>query len=107
MKVWLDDKCNEDCDRRTPAGWIGCETALQACRLIKRGDVTHISFDHDLGEKSASGYVVACYIEKLAALGKLNGFPEWDVHSSNPTGSAYIKHAMRSAERFFNRLRKT
>lgn len=51
MKLWLDDQINDpDCPaRKPPAEFIGVCTALQACRLIKKGKVEYISFDHDLG----------------------------------------------------------
>lgn len=102
MKIWLDDLCNDkDTDRFTPEGFIGCQTALQACRLIKTGQVTYISFDHDLGnDQGFDGYLVARYIEKLAYFDKIPKL-RYDIHSSNPVGRDNIVRAMASAERYW------
>ena len=102
MKLWLDDQINDpDCPaRKPPVGFIGVCTALQACRLIKKGKVEYISFDHDLGDNVFSGYIVAKYCEKMAYLGKI-GRIEGDIHSANPQGKANIQAAMLSADRFW------
>lgn len=101
MKIWIDDMCDVDCDRKTPAGWIGCKTPLQACRFLKSGKVTHVSFDHDLGDDViGSGYTIARYVEKLAYNRKIPRL-SWSIHSSNPVGSKAIHQAMMNAEKFW------
>jgi hypothetical protein len=104
MKLWLDDQINDiNCpDRHLPDGYIGVNSALKAIKLLKQGNVSFISFDHDLGDNKFSGYIVAKYIEKYAYLGKLNKIG-WEIHSANPVGSNNIKQAMQSAERFWNK----
>lgn len=104
MKIWLDDQINDIAcaDRHTPEGYIGVDSALKAIKLIKKGNVSFISFDHDLGYNKFSGYIVAKYIEKYAFLGKLNKIG-WEIHSANPVGSNNIRTAMLSAERFWNK----
>jgi hypothetical protein len=82
--------------------------------MIGEYDITHISFDHDLGygNKNKTGYDVACYIEALAEaesnLKKHNveyvkvPHPTWEIHSRNPVGRKRIEQAMKSAERYWN-----
>ena len=112
MKIWLDDQIDnpEYPDRQTPAGWVGVKTALQACRLLRTGKVSHVSFDHDLGEGTngplMSGYIVAKFIEYGAyrhSRGMKYGIPylSWDVHSSNPVGRENIKRSMLHAQRLW------
>lgn len=96
MKLWLDDQIDDPAtpDRHTPEGWVGCKTALQACRILKTGKVTRISFDHDLGPSWAgTGYTVACFIEKYVYFGKVPPL-DWSIHSANPVGRDRIKSAM-------------
>jgi hypothetical protein len=44
MKVYLDD------ERTTPEGWHRVYWPDKAIALLKTGDVTQISLDHDLGD---------------------------------------------------------
>ncbi len=99
MKLYLDDV------RDIPEGWVGCRTALDAMATIAVGDITHISFDHDLGE-GLTGYDVAIFIEKLVHDGVMP-LPIWAVHSSNPVGRKRIEQAMKSAERFNDKNNNT
>lgn len=105
MKIWLDDQISDPDtpNRHTPEGWVGVRTALAACRLIKTGKVTEISFDHDLGPQLAgTGYLVARYIEHMAYLGLRP--PTWSIHSANPVGRDNITKAMESAFRHFHKV---
>lgn len=92
MRVWLDDvrPMPEDYD-------VWAKTADEAIDLIRGGEVTHISFDHDLGEYKDTGYAVAVYIELSARFNNLKPIT-WEVHSSNPEGTRRIKYAMTNAE---------
>lgn len=105
IKIFLDDQINDpSCPaRHPPIGWVGVDTALKACRLIRTGEVSHISFDHDLGLGKSSGYIVAKYIEKLAYLGKIKRM-SWDIHSANPVGALNIKLCMQRAEQFWDEM---
>ena len=44
MKVWLDD------ERGAPEGWMRVRWPDEAIALLKTGQVTHLSLDHDLGD---------------------------------------------------------
>ena len=83
MKVYLDD------ERATPPGWIRVYWPEEAIELLKTGNVTDISLDHDLGDdEHGTGYDVVLWIEESVIT---KGFqpPIMRVHSANP--SARIK----------------
>lgn len=106
IRLWLDDERNpQDPNIKKLFGTDGTEvwvkTVPEAIDLIKQGNVSHISFDHDLADPSGDGIVLARWIEEQAALGKLSRIP-WDVHSQSIVGRQNIKNAMMSAERFWS-----
>lgn len=84
MKVYLDD------ERKTPDGWVRCYWPEEVISLLKTGNVTVISLDHDLGEgreyeKPRTGKDVLVWLEEQV---KEHGFkpPQVWVHSMNPVG---------------------
>jgi hypothetical protein len=95
MKVWLDDV------RVMPEGFdVHCLDAKSCIERLSRGDITFISFDHDLGdEQGQTGYDVAKWVESAVYRGEIK-MPGWRVHSGNPVGAKNIVAAMRSAARF-------
>jgi hypothetical protein len=103
VKLWLDDQLDdpERPIRHTPVGWVGVKTPKEAIRLLKTGQVTEISFDHDLGESWwGNGYTVARFIEREAYFGRLQPI-EYSIHSANPIGAENIEKAMASALRWW------
>ena len=97
MRIWLDDV------RPMPEGfdaWLKCAEDILSILNRSRSIITHIDFDHDLGEGRMTGYDLAVQIEQMAQLHMLNPI-SWQVHSQNPVGSRLITMAMRSAERFW------
>jgi hypothetical protein len=79
MKVYLDD------ERPVPDGWIGVKNAQGAINLLKTGNVTDISLDHDLGLFDGdNGYVVICWIEEALHFKKIPK-PNITIHTSNPS----------------------
>lgn len=124
MKVYLDDM------RRTPEGWHRTYNAIETIDLIRTGQVTELSLDHDLGldlePKSApvgfngeeimnplnhNGYMVAAWLEAAVVKGWPEGipFPAITLHTDNPTGRknmlAAIKYAIRKLDCFPRRIR--
>lgn len=93
MRVWLDDTrpMPEDFD-------VHVKTAQEAIDLLKTGDVTMISLDHDLGENAGTGYDVACFIEQGAVLGTLKKLIVIS-HTANPVGYKNIGLALGTAFR--------
>ncbi|QDV62524.1 cyclic-phosphate processing receiver domain-containing protein [Crateriforma conspicua] len=77
MKVYLDD------ERETPAGWTRVYWPDEAIELLRTGQVTELSLDHDLGDDNrGTGYDVVTWIEEQVAT---NNFvpPKIKVHSAN------------------------
>ena len=97
MRIWLDDvrPMPSDFDKHV-------KTEQEAIDILKTGEVTHISFDHDLGEfENGTGYNVAKFIEANAYDGTIR-YLTWTIHSANPVGRQNIEAAMNAAERFWN-----
>ncbi len=106
MRVWLDDvRPAPRVDHLTMEDltWDHIvTTAPEAIELIETGEVTFISFDHDLGApEDGTGYDVAKYIEAQAAAGTIPPI-EYALHSANFVGRANIDAAMKSAWRFWD-----
>lgn len=97
MKLFLDDL------RHAPEGYdLHAFNAPAAIAVLQTGLVTHISFDHDLGDDvKGTGYTVACYIETAAVMGSLPKLT-WETHSMNPVGAARIRQAMTVADKIWS-----
>ena len=107
MKIWLDDI------RPIPEGYdFWAKNYYEMIGLLISGNVTFVSFDHDLGmlgnetilDPKNTGYEVAKVIEGLAS-GDGDFYIKpigWDIHSANPAGRRNIELAMKSAERFWS-----
>jgi len=97
MKIWLDD------ERSMPGAYnIHTKTAWEAIELLKQGEITVISLDHDLGPPEAgSGYDVAKWIEEQAFHQK-DQFPSLivNLHTDNPVGNQNMKYAIKNAEKY-------
>ena len=90
MKVYLDD------ERATPDGWTRVYWPSEAIELLKSGQVTEISLDHDLGDdERGTGYDVVLWIEERVAL---QGFipPKISVHSANVSARAKMEAGIRA-----------
>lgn len=80
MKVYLDDL------RPTPAGWIRVYWPDEAIALLKTGNVTHISLDHDLGDDvRGTGDDVVTWLQEQVFLHNMTP-PVITVHSDNASG---------------------
>jgi len=90
MKVYLDD------ERQTPDGWERVYWPEEAIELLKSGNVTEISLDHDLGDdERGTGYDVILWIEEAVVL---DGFvpPNIKVHSANSSARAKMELGIES-----------
>jgi hypothetical protein len=90
MKVYLDD------ERNTPSGWIRTYWPDEVIKLLKTGEVTEISLDHDLGDdERGTGYDVLLWIEENVVC---NGFipPKMKVHSANTSARHKMELAIKS-----------
>jgi hypothetical protein len=98
VKVWLDDL------REAPAGWVRVMTPEEAIELLRAGEVTELSLDHDLGldteEAERTGYGVLLWLEWQVAEERWSfPLPSIRVHSANPVGRARMERAIASIER--------
>jgi hypothetical protein len=68
VRVYLDDV------REAPDGWVRTYTGAQTVELLKTGEVTELSLDHDLGSdadgKELTGYAVLVWLEAEVARGR-------------------------------------
>jgi len=99
LKVYLDD------ERTTPEGWTRTYWPEDTIELLKQGNVSELSLDHDLGEEgpeARTGYDVVLWIEEQTAL---NGFipPKIKVHSSNSSAREKMESGIESINRFARR----
>lgn len=90
-KLWIDDV------RRPPDDTWHWETTIDGAKtyyMRHRDDLTHISFDHDLGWDTkrhdyTSTIELANEIERMSYEGKNKKF-EWTIHSMNPVGRQHL-----------------
>lgn len=90
MKVYLDD------ERATPDGWRRVYWPDEAILLLKTGQVTEISLDHDLGDDArGTGYDVVLWIEEAVIT---RGFvpPRMSVHSANSSARQKMEAGIRT-----------
>ncbi|MYM57888.1 hypothetical protein GTG28_01505 [Vibrio sp. OCN044] len=93
MKVYLDD------ERQTPDGWYRVYWPDEAIALLKQGNVTEISLDHDLGDdEHGTGYDVVLWIEEAVAT---QGFrpPVIRVHSANSSARQKMESGISNIKR--------
>lgn len=94
MKVFLDD------ERPVPEGWHLARWPEEVIVLLKTGEVTHLSLDHDLGDDTrGTGYDVVLWIEDAVAT---RGFcpPHISVHSANTSARLKMEQGIESIRRF-------
>ncbi len=95
IKVWLDDV------RPVPEGFdLWVKNSKEAIEALKKGGVSLISLDHDLGEESGTGYDVAKFIEEMAFRGDMSPM-EIRVHSANPVGAMNMMRCVKNARKFW------
>ena len=95
MFLWLDDI------RPMPdVADVHCKSAVSAWIVIKKERVDHISFDHDLGDDTLTGYWLARKIEEAAYRNEIEPM-SWSIHSANPVGRENIRRAMEQADRYW------
>lgn len=98
MKLFLDD------ERVPPPGWRLVRWPDEAIELLRTGQVTDISLDHDLGDDlRGTGYDVIVWIEVAVAT---QGFapPSITVHSANTSARVRMELGIASISRLARRL---
>ena len=89
MKIYLDD------ERVPPEGWILKRWPGEVIELLKLGQVTELSLDHDLGDdQRGTGYDVVLWIEEAVALREFKP-PKIRVHSANSSALQKMEAGIR------------
>lgn len=97
MKVFLDD------ERATPEGWVRTFWPEEVIALLKTGQVTELSLDHDLGDDAhGTGYTVLLWLEEQVAVhGMLP--PKIQVYSANSSARLKMAAAIGAINRYARR----
>jgi hypothetical protein len=96
MKVFLDD------ERVTPDGWVRVFWPEEVIALLKTGQVTELSLDHDLGDdEHGTGYTVLLWIEEQVAVHGMKP-PTIFVHSANSSARLKMEAAIATINRLAN-----
>ena len=92
IDLFLDDV------RPCPQGWICVRNYNDAIKFLieHEGEIRRMSFDHDLGLGTKSGYDVACWIEEQVVKTGYVAPERFSVHSQNPVGRDRIKSCCRA-----------
>jgi hypothetical protein len=90
LKVFLDDA------RVTPEGWVRAFWPEEVIELLKGGEVTELSLDHDLGDdEHGTGYTVLLWLEEQVAVHGMTP-PAIRVHSANSSARLRMEAAIAS-----------
>lgn len=93
MKLFLDD------ERPAPPGWRLVRWPDDVIDLLRGGEVTHLSLDHDLGDDDeGTGYDVILWIEEAVATSPFVP-PVITVHSANGPARKRMEAGIASIER--------
>jgi hypothetical protein len=97
MKVFLDD------ERPSPPGWRLVRWPDEAIELLRTGEVTELSLDHDLGDDArGTGYDVIVWIEVAVATREFAP-PAITVHSANTSARVRMELGIASIARLARR----
>jgi len=100
--VFLDD--NRPCpdERWTLVNW-----PQEAIDILKTGNVTHLSLDHDLGnDRRGKGYDVILWIEKQVATNDFKPPKVMLAHSSNESAKLKMRAGIRAIRKIYNQKLK-
>jgi hypothetical protein len=94
MKVYLDD------ERPTPPGWHRCYWPDEVIDLLRAGQISHLSLDHDLGDDDhGTGYDVLLWLEEQVVTNDLAIPSHMQVHSANSSAREKMNRAVGSIRR--------
>lgn len=97
MKIYLDD------ERKTPDGYTRCYWPEEVIEWIKKGNVTEVSLDHDLGDDDhGTEYDALLWIEEQVAVAGMIP-PKMYVHSSNSSAKHKMYLAIANIEKLAER----
>lgn len=98
VKLWHDDV------RPAPKGWVWAQNNADAMAILKTGEVTEISMDHDLGGDPRNGIFVAGNSQDGSGLDLVQWMVETinvpetiTIHSWNPDGARRMARVFNDA----------
>lgn len=92
LKLFLDDH------RPAPEGWALARSADEAIELLRRGEVTDLSLDYDLGDPHfGTGLDVLDWLETALAEKRLR-LPRLVAHSGSPLGRRRLENSIARIE---------
>jgi hypothetical protein len=90
LALFVDDRRNPP-----PGNWTIARTSAVAIAILAIGQVTYLSLDYDLGDKSPglrdSGLAVVEWLAARMAQDTTFVLPVWRIHSNNPEGSLQLR----------------
>ena len=107
MKIYLDD------ERQAPKGWVRTSDARSTINILKRGLVSHLSLDHDLGEETGIGYPIGCgydvllWIEEQVHTNPDFILPEIKIHTANPSARTKMELGLKSIKKHWKKNAST
>lgn len=100
--LWIDDQLDDSAtpERHTPPRWIGVKSSAEAIATVKKlGRPNRMSLDFDLGiGADGKNDTVESFLKWLADTYP-NDPPEYEIHSRNVVGVAWIDSFMKSWKR--------
>ncbi len=96
-RLWLDDQIHDPYapDRHVPEGFLGAATPQEAIDLVLlHGPPAFVDFDHDLGEGLDAKQFCKWLYENYP-----DSPPDFEVHSANMQGAAWIRSYVKSWQR--------
>jgi hypothetical protein len=104
VRVWLDDRRPP---HPKPDEWVWVRTPAEAIELLKTGEVSELSLDHDLGlldgEREETGYDVVTWIEEAVATRGFVPPQTIRVHSSNASAAPKMERGIEAIWRLAGR----
>jgi hypothetical protein len=86
---------------------VHARTSEQAIELLRTGEVTEISLDHDLGlwegEREVTGYDVILWLERAVATEGFVPPGTIRVHSANPSAASKMERGIAAIRRLEER----
>lgn len=95
VKLYVDDL------RTPPTGWLVARSVEEAVAVLRKGGVTHVSLDFDLGNpRFGTGLDVLDWLERAVELGQL-WLPRLQAHSGSTFGRLELEARINELSRRF------
>ncbi len=95
IKIYLDD------ERTPPENWILTTNVQDTIDVLKKGIVSDISLDHDLGFETECGYDVLLWIEEQVHTNPDFVLPEIKIHTANPSARKKMELGLKNIKKYY------